>query len=70
MKKTQTQQEQLRAARKVLKKTNAELAAEFRKSEAGILAWLAPKTSAKHRTMPAGARLLLARIVADAKRKK
>lgn len=70
MKKTTTQQDQLRAARKALKKTNAELAAEFGKSEAGILAWLAPETSAKHRTMPKAARMLLARIVADAKRKK
>lgn len=72
MKKTKavaTQQAQLRAARKRLKVSNAELARMLGKSEGAILSWLAPKTSGKHRTMPQGSKLLLAAILADAKRK-
>lgn len=78
MKKTtqaKPQQELLRAARKQLGEkgkplTNAELAVKLgKKSAAGILAWLAPESSGKHRTMPKGARMLLAALMA-AKRAK
>lgn len=66
----QDQAAMLRAARRVLGCTNAELGAQLGKSEAGILAWLAPKGAAKHRTMPAGARMLLERIVKEQRAKK
>jgi hypothetical protein len=75
MKKTvqgKTQQEQaplLRKARAKLKKTNAEFAESLGVSEATMLAWLAPTTSGKHRNMPRRSRLLLAAILANAKRK-
>ena len=68
--KNATQQEQLRAARTRLKVSNAELAERLGKSEAAMLAWLAPESSAKHRTMPKSAKLLLAAILADEKRAK
>jgi DNA-binding transcriptional regulator YiaG len=71
MKKTaQDQAELLRQARKTLKKTNGELAEALGVSESLMLAWLAPKSSGKHRPMRQPARLLLAAILADAKRKK
>lgn len=70
MKKTQTQQELLRAARKLLDVTNADLAARLGKSEAAVIAWLSPATSAKHRTMPAGSRMLLERILKEYRAKK
>ena len=75
MKKTKPEQDQaalLRTARATLKKTNEQLAADLGVSVPTLLAWLAPKTAAKHRTMPRGSRLLLARILAEhraAKRK-
>ena len=65
MKKATQQQDQLRTARKRLNATTAELAAMLGKSEAALLAWLAPESAAKHRTMPAGSRMLLERILAE-----
>lgn len=67
---TQDQAALLRQARKTLKKTNAELAEALGVSESLMLAWLAPKSSGKHRPMRRPAKLLLAAILADAKRKK
>jgi transcriptional regulator with XRE-family HTH domain len=67
MKKEQDQGTLLRTARERLKKTNEQLAAELGVSEATVIAWLAPETAAKHRTMPRGSRLLLARILAELK---
>lgn len=64
-KKQQEQAELLRQARKRLQTTNAALAEQLGVSEATMLSWLAPKGAAKHRTMPAGSRLLLARILAE-----
>lgn len=67
---TQDQAALLRQARQKLKKTNAELAEALGVSESLMLAWLAPKSSGKHRPMRRPAKLLLAAILADAKRKK
>lgn len=65
---TEDQAALLRRARKALDYTNEELAAALGKSLPALMAWLAPKDAAKHRTMPNGSRLLLLRILADAKR--
>jgi DNA-binding transcriptional regulator YiaG len=65
VKKEQTQQEQLRAARKRLKATTGELAGRLGVSKAAVLSWLAPEKSGKHRTMPQSAKLLLAAILAQ-----
>lgn len=65
MSKGKSQQEQLRAARKALGATTAELAAKLGTSKAAVTAWLAPKDAAKHRTMPATAKMLLERIVKE-----
>lgn len=70
MKKTTATQDQaalLRRARQALGWTNERLAQELGKSLPALLAWLAPKGAAKHRTMPASARLLLSRILAEHK---
>lgn len=69
MKKERTQQEILRAACKRLKVSKAELADRLGKSAPTLDAWLAPVGAGRHRTMPKGARLLLARIVAEHKAK-
>lgn len=68
-KKQQDQATLLRNARKALSYTNEELAAALGKSVPTLLAWLAPRDAAKHRTMPASSRLLLARLLSD-KRKR
>lgn len=70
MKKEQSQQELLRAARKRLKVTNRELADKLGKSLPTLYSWLAKDTAPMNRTMPRSAKLLLAAILADAKRKK
>jgi hypothetical protein len=70
MKKEVDQAALLRKARAKLKKTNAEFAESLGVSEATMLAWLAPKTSGKHRNMPHRSRLLLAAILENAKRGK
>jgi DNA-binding transcriptional regulator YiaG len=67
-KQEQDQAELLRSARERMKKTNAGLAAAIGVSESTVIAWLAPRTSGKHRTMPRPVRLLLASMLA-AKRK-
>ena len=67
--KRQEQAALLRQARTRLGKTNSELAAELGVSESTMLAWLAPKTSGKHRTMPEPVRRLLAAITAAKRRK-
>lgn len=64
------QTELLRKARKVLNYSNAELAESLGKKPATLIAWLAPAGAKKRRTMPTGSRLLLERLLADAKRKK
>lgn len=66
----QDQAAMLRAARRTLGCTNAELGARLGKSEAGILAWLAPADAAKRRNMPAGSRMLLERILKEHRTKK
>lgn len=65
MKKEEDQAALLRKARATLKKTNEQLAADLGVSVPTLLAWLAPKTAAKHRTMPRGSRMLLARVLSD-----
>lgn len=65
MKKTKTQQEQLRAARKTLGITTEELAERLGMSLKAVRSWLEPSTSTSHRTMPKGAMLLLAAILAQ-----
>lgn len=67
-KQNQDQAAMLRGARARLKLTNEELAAELGVSQATLTAWLAPKSAAKHRTMKAGPRLLLARLLAAKRR--
>jgi len=63
----ESQQALLRKARASLGLTTEELAAALGKSQATLTSWLAPKGAAKHRTMPAGSRLLLQRILAEHK---
>lgn len=71
MKKTkQDQAALLRNARQKLNKTNAELAEALGVSESLMLAWLAPKSSGKHRPMRQPATLLLAAILAQHRAKK
>jgi predicted DNA-binding transcriptional regulator AlpA len=70
MKKEQSQQDLLRAARKRLKVNNAELARMLGKSRPTLYSWLAKDTAPMKRTMPESSRLLLARLLADAKRRK
>lgn len=73
MKKTKAEQDQaalLRQARQKLDKTNAELAESLGVSESLMLAWLAPKSSGKHRPMRKPAKLLLAAILAQHRAKK
>ena len=67
--KEQDQAALLRRARTALGMTNAELADALGKSEAALLSWLAPKGAVKHRAMPKGSRMLLARILAERKAK-
>jgi DNA-binding transcriptional regulator YiaG len=55
----------LRAARRALDLTNRQLANALGKSEPTLMAWLSPAAAAKHRTMPAGSRLLLDRLLKD-----
>jgi DNA-binding XRE family transcriptional regulator len=66
----QNQQALLRKVRKALDLTNDELAKALGVKLPTLYAYLAPESAAKHRKMPAGSRLLLERILADAKRKK
>lgn len=68
--KAKDQADILKAARKALGMTNPELAAALGKSQKAIETWLAPAGAAMRRQMPEGSKLLLARILADAKRKK
>jgi transcriptional regulator with XRE-family HTH domain len=72
MKKAKAKQDQaalLRRARTALGWTNERMAQELGKSVPTLNAWLAPKRAAKHRTMPASASILLARILAEHKSK-
>ena len=67
----ESQQILLRNARKELGLTNRELAEALGLTigkddeSAALLAWLAPATAAKHRTMPRDSRLLLERILKE-----
>lgn len=68
--KTKDQAELLRSARRALGMTNAQLADALGKSEAALLAWLAPKQAGKHRVMPKGSKLLLERLLAEHRSRK
>jgi hypothetical protein len=45
--------------------TNLELAAALGKSEATLIAWLAPRDAAKHRVMPPSAKMLLEHVLRE-----
>lgn len=62
-----SQQKLLRKARQLLSLTNEELASALGKSEAALIAWLAPEGAAKHRKMPESARLVLNAILSKKK---
>jgi len=69
MKKQPDQARALRQARQTLGMTTDQLADALGKSTATLNAWLSPRTSQKHRTMPPSSRLLLSHILAAKKRK-
>lgn len=68
--KQQDQAALLRQASKRLGFTKRELAAALGISAPTLDAWLAPSSALRHRNMPQRSKLLLAAILADAKRKK
>lgn len=75
MKKAMTQQELIRAVRARHDYTNAELAERIGKKvgknkAAGISAWMAPASAARHRKMPASSRMLLETFLAQPVAKK
>jgi len=70
MKKTQTQQQMLRAARQALNITTEELAVQVGAKLKTLRSWLLPDDSKSHRQMSNSARLLLDRIMAEHRQKK
>ena len=60
----------LRDARDKLEMTSEQLAAELGVALPTLRNWLAPADNKVHREMPLTAKLLLARILADSKRRK
>lgn len=64
------QQEVLKGIRAAFDLSNEELAIALGVRLDTVLAYLAPKTSKKSRVMPEADQLVLANILADAKRKK
>ena len=57
------QQDQLRKLRDLFELSNDELSEALEIPLATLLCYLAPETAAKHRTMPAADRLVIARIL-------
>ena len=64
------QQDQLRKLRDLFGLSNEELAAALEIPLTTLLCYLAPESAAKHRTMPAADRLVLARILEARTRRK
>lgn len=64
------QQDYIRTARRRLGTTTEELAARLGRSLASVHAWLKPDGNAAHRNMPRSAKLLLDRLLQDAKAKR
>lgn len=71
MKKAQPDQAALiRSARKILGVTTEELAAKLGKSLSAVRSWLLPKGNQARRNMPQSARLLLAILLAEKRKRK
>jgi DNA-binding transcriptional regulator YiaG len=65
-----SQQELLKRVREAFELSNEELAAALGVAEATLLAYLAPESARKHRTMPAADLLVLARVLDGGRKRK